>query len=683
MLLLAATVLALSLATGARAATFTVNTTADNAPVAAECAGAAADCGLRQAVDKANQTPGDDTVSLPAGHYTLTIAGSGEDLDQTGDLDVAGPDAIAIAGAGARTTTIDAGATDRVLQVLDGATAAISDVTITGGSVDGDGGGIENSGALTVTRSTVRGNTASGEYAGGGIHTGGGGPILLAVSAQPRAAATGPALTVSESTISANSSGEYGGGLDLDSGPATITNTTITANHSVDDGAGVDIDTGSPVQFTNTTIARNASDGSPGGVWADGSSNVRFQNTIVAENAASGGTRDCDTTFSASSSNPGNNLDSDATCFAGSADLSDVTPKLGALANNGGPTDTLALLAGSPAIDAGASIGGVSGDQRGVARPQASAFDIGAYEFAPPAAVTGGSSAVTPSSATIAGTATPNGAGTYHFEYGTSTAYGSSTAGQAISGGSSGQPVSAGLTGLHPNTTYHYRLVVTNTDGTATGADAVFTTPAAAVAPAVATGPATAVKVTTATLNGTVNPDGLAVTYHFEYGTTTGYGSSTPDRPLAAGTATVPVSATITGLRPGTTYHVRMVGVSSAGTSRGADVTFRTPAAGVADVSVRGLPGGGRCTRSTRLRLRLHLTSGTRITSVRVTFGGRTLSTSRSRNQTITIDAARLPRGRHVLRVVVRNGARVAAVRNISVRACGRRAPAPTPHFTG
>jgi hypothetical protein len=256
------------------AATFTVNTTADNPPTAGECSGAPADCSLRQAIDASNKTSTDDTITLPAGTYHLTIPGANETNDATGDLDVnktAGT--MTITGAGARTTTIDAsGLGDRALQLVVG-TLTLSGVTVTGGSAPSgqQGGGIANSGGtLTVSNSTIKGNTAtSGADDGGGIASPG-----------------GNVTTLQSDTITGNTAGEYGGGVDLDSGKATIVNTTITGNTATSDGGGVDTDSSSAIQFTNDTIDANHSGGHGGGVWVTGS-NLAFVNTIVADNTAS------------------------------------------------------------------------------------------------------------------------------------------------------------------------------------------------------------------------------------------------------------------------------------------------------------------------------------------------------------------------------------------------------------
>lgn len=104
-----------------------------------------------------------------------------------------------------------------------------------------------------------------------------------------------------------------------------------------------------------------------------------------------------------------------------------------------------------------------------------------------------------------------------------------------------------------------------------------------------ATDPATSVTSTSATLNGTVNSNGLTTTYHFEYGTTVSYGSTTPNASTGAGTSDVSVIADISGLDSGTTYHYRIVATNSAGTTHGADRLFATSTSG----SGSGGGGGG------------------------------------------------------------------------------------------
>jgi hypothetical protein len=99
--------------------------------------------------------------------------------------------------------------------------------------------------------------------------------------------------------------------------------------------------------------------------------------------------------------------------------------------------------------------------------------------------------------------------------------------------------------------------------------------------PTVVTGSASAVGTTSATVAGSVNPNGQATTYHFEFGTTTSYGSQAPAPPdpsAGSGTTSQPVSANLSGLSPGITYHYRLVASTTSGTQYGADQTFATAA---------------------------------------------------------------------------------------------------------
>jgi hypothetical protein len=194
-----------------------------------------------------------------------------------------------------------------------------------------------------------------------------------------------------------------------------------------------------------------------------------------------------------------------------------------------------------------------------------------------PTATTGSASGVTSAGATLAGTVTPNGqATTYAFDYGTSSAYGSSTATASAGSGSSAVAAHATLTGLRPGTTYHYRLVASNASGTAAGHDETFTTTSP---PAASTGAVSAVGRTSATVSASVDPRGRATKVVFDYGTSTAYGAVTAAQDAGQGTATITVKATLTGLRPGTAYHVRVRASSDAGTTSGADRAFTTAAA--------------------------------------------------------------------------------------------------------
>jgi hypothetical protein len=110
---------------------------------------------------------------------------------------------------------------------------------------------------------------------------------------------------------------------------------------------------------------------------------VRLRNSIIADNTSTNGPRDCHVKAQIIEST-GHNLDSDGSCFLTAVgDLPGRNPLLAALADNGGPTETQALRAGSPAIDAGAADGCPQHDQRGIRRPQGAGCDIGAYELVP------------------------------------------------------------------------------------------------------------------------------------------------------------------------------------------------------------------------------------------------------------------------------------------------------------
>ena len=131
------------------------------------------------------------------------------------------------------------------------------------------------------------------------------------------------------------------------------------------------------------------------------------------------------------------------------------------------------------------------------------------------------------------------------------------------------------LTGLIPGTSYYARAYATNSAGTAYGNEILFTS--LGEAPSALTQPATNVTSTGATLNGTVNPSHLSTTVTFEYGTTTGYGSTaTASQSPVTGSAITNVNADISGLTQGTTYHFRVKAANSLGTVYGSDLSLTT-----------------------------------------------------------------------------------------------------------
>jgi phosphodiesterase/alkaline phosphatase D-like protein len=161
-----------------------------------------------------------------------------------------------------------------------------------------------------------------------------------------------------------------------------------------------------------------------------------------------------------------------------------------------------------------------------------------------------------------------------HFQYGTTSSYGSTTANQAFTGNTT-HSVTANISGLTASTMYHFRIVATNSRGTIYGVDRTFTTLSATGPPVVITNPATNVASSSATLNGIVDPHGFSTTVRFQYGRTTSYGSTTASH-TKTGNTYQSVGANISGLVASTTYHFRIVGTNSGGTRYGGDRTFTT-----------------------------------------------------------------------------------------------------------
>jgi RHS repeat-associated protein len=200
------------------------------------------------------------------------------------------------------------------------------------------------------------------------------------------------------------------------------------------------------------------------------------------------------------------------------------------------------------------------------------------YKAPTPIATTETATAITETGATLKGQVNPHGyATTYQFEYGTTTSYGTKvpTTAESVGSGKANVAVSKAISSLKGNTTYHYRLSATNAYGTIPGLDKTFTTPKL---PNVATEAAWGVTEHEANLKGSINPNGNATTYQFEYGPTTSYGTKVPAslESVGSGTTVVSVSKAITGLSEGATYHFRIVATNAAGTVNGSDRTLKT-----------------------------------------------------------------------------------------------------------
>jgi predicted outer membrane repeat protein len=356
-------------------------------------------------------------ISLAAFGDTIQIAAA------TYQENLSIPFNLTLNGAKAATTIVDGTNTANVFTVGAGISLALSNLTIEKGVGYTGGGGVDNSGTLTVNKSNFYTNTA---LSGGAIlNTGtakisntnfsGNSPYFFGHSAScgaidnrstmtitastffnnyannnltsGGAICNGGTLTITRSTFSTNSSqgnnGGYGGAIYNYAGTLSVTNSTFSQNSATTSGGAI-YSQGGTVQISNSTFGTNPENMGGGGALSNAGSSVLIQNSIVA-NTANGG--NCAGTITSD----GYNLSSDATCnFNNTGDLNNTDPKLGPLQNNGGPTQTEALQLGSPAIDAGNPSGCTDSqghllktDQRGAPRPDkedTGGCDMGAYE---------------------------------------------------------------------------------------------------------------------------------------------------------------------------------------------------------------------------------------------------------------------------------------------------------------
>ena len=417
--------LALAVALGAGSArpasaatTITVNTTSDETITDGQCS-------LREAINNANantDTTGGDCAA-GSGVDTIGLAGLSGAITLSSNLPSINGD-LTLTGPGASVLTVNAAGNDQVF-TIDSGSVAISGLTMTGATITATGAtfttgtAVLNYGNLTVSDSSITGNR--GRF-GAGI------------------ASYGPELLVERSTISQNIAPNSGGGVLVQSGAATIRDSTIA-----DNGGGIDFG-GGIVSFVGAVTVENSTiSGNSGGSWGGGIANnsgtlvvrnstiagnsansgggafnyfgtVTFENSTVTGNTAAvgragagfGGTGATVRSSIIAGNGLGGNCagpltdsgyniedDTDALCGFSAANhsLSGTNPLLDAagLKDNGGPTKTIALQSGSPAIDAIPS--GVNGcgttitnDQRGVSRPQGSGCDIGAFELVLPRA---------------------------------------------------------------------------------------------------------------------------------------------------------------------------------------------------------------------------------------------------------------------------------------------------------
>ncbi|WP_394848472.1 right-handed parallel beta-helix repeat-containing protein [Pendulispora brunnea] len=361
----------------AHAASFSVTSTADSGVGS-----------LRDAITQANAT---------AGPHTITFAVAGTINLATALPNIAQP--TKIAGPGAADLSVRGKTDGRFPVFVVGAAVEMSGLTIAGGNGGslGSAGGIEvRSGSLSLSECVLTenaGDTGSAIYANApltitrSLITKNGGRYAAVYASNtttitesvisdngttaivfPPAARV---LTIERSTVSGNNSTQGVGGLQLQGGTAVITNSTFSGNIGRQGGDFWTYSDGVTFNLLNVT----AIGGSAPSVLADHAATFSLRNTILA------GTGDRCRIARMNITTQGHNLSSDATCqLTDASDKPNTAPMAGDLADNGGPTKTHALLAGSPAINAGSNDSLPATDQRGKARVAGGTVDIGAYE---------------------------------------------------------------------------------------------------------------------------------------------------------------------------------------------------------------------------------------------------------------------------------------------------------------
>jgi parallel beta-helix repeat protein/predicted outer membrane repeat protein len=341
--------------------------------------------------------PAGETVTVTGSTFSANTAGLGAGIGGDGQ---GYPVNVSISGSTFSGNT--ASSAGGGIYLYTGVSITISSSTFSNNTAPGGGGAVYNFVSTTITNSTFSGNSANNGQGG----------AVRAVQF----------LTVSNSTFSGNGA-QVGGGVYTgfgtgNSSPISITGSTFNGNTTSGSGAGLYVDTttnsaGTDLSLANDTFAGNTAGGQGGALYTvDSTVHGAIVNTTITSNSASGGgaglflaTPLITVTNSIIAGNPaglncagapptdgGNNLTdiSGNTCNFSPAnnDVLTASPGLGTLGSNGGPTQTIPLLVGSPAIDAAkaavcasAPVSGV--DQRGITRPQGAGCDIGAYEFVP------------------------------------------------------------------------------------------------------------------------------------------------------------------------------------------------------------------------------------------------------------------------------------------------------------
>lgn len=360
---------------------------------------------LIEAIKCANATASNDVINLaPASTYTLTA----EYSNNTGlpPIVAAGTaGTLTINGNGATITRALGNAFFRIFTIYPLADLTLNQLSITHGASFTNGGGLYNEGTLALNEVTVSDNEAMFFGTGGGIHSADSFPAptyerIPATLTITRSTISGnqadsgggiynaSTMTIRESTLSGNEANNFGGGIANFSGTLDVVNSTISGNivsETSNGGGAIYMRDSAQVRLWNSTIAYNiAGTAQRSGIWQAGGT-LTIRNSIVANNS---GTNNCLFTGGTQAEN-GYNIDNGASCGFGGLYGFSTNPQLAPLTNNGGLTQTHALLPGSPAINAGTNAEAVdqtgaalTTDQRGAGFPRINnmTVDIGAFE---------------------------------------------------------------------------------------------------------------------------------------------------------------------------------------------------------------------------------------------------------------------------------------------------------------
>ena len=597
---LIAVVLLLVLAAAAQASTIVVNDTGDPAG-AGDCPNSG-QCSLRQAVAAASSG---DTIQLDDSTYSLT---QGSDIEINKNL--------TIAGDGVNATVIDGSGNGQVrIFRIDGGTVLIQGLSMThgvdgndeafqscspcetinangGGALFNDGGNVtvdnvaftnngENTplggaasnrfGNLTLTDVSFTGNNAAG---GGGLFVGGGNVDGVGVTFENNGGSAfdgGAAyvlrgnLSLTNATIVGNGwASSIGGGIANGGGTLTLVHDTFSGNIR----GAIQTDQGAETIVGSTIIGAGFADGTdfaclPSGRWTDQLNDVPVGQAITNDD--------------------GNNLDEDGHCgFNGNEDIANEDARLASIADNGGPTRTQALLAGSPAIGNANELECPATDQRDITRD--GPCDIGAFNTQPtsapgvPTTIEAGN--ITDSSADLHGTINLSGdAGGFHFVWGMSQDdLLNSTSVQGAGVVSSDTFETQTLGGLNPGTQYFYKIVADNSTGsTPDTASNIQSFTTQADPPSVFNVNKDSVTDTTANLSFTINPNGADTSYVIQYGDGDPGNDLTTD-PIHIGAAAgdQQLAATLQNLDPNSTYHFEVIATNSVDTTTQSGQDFAT-----------------------------------------------------------------------------------------------------------